>query len=728
MKSMTKTSQGQPANDTALVQSASIVTNFQDEGTAVIGANNTVVRKKGVNVGGSVYGPINTGDVIQSPFHDCYQDLNQFLKHNRWLLSLVVTLEIPFALLFFQYKDRFLLSWWLYLPLALLLTVVAWSWVNLAGARFANYSVWRPFVVASVALVVWVSLLGWQIQAALFPPQIPLYQFGIAVATFGEGPDFRVTPNGRQISELLYNQLDESIKNLGLADVIALTRIGIVRDSDQGHIDGARVGAKLVIWGQILEGDDGVVILFQILETENLTDNPSFPQTLPVVRPPLQGRVEIESTNSLAVKQITEPQIVAITAFSLGLYYYFDPSYKLAAKQFEIARENLEKPHEITNVINLGLVYYYLGRSYQLLGEFKDSQKMFGHAAEFSPEDPAIQLGQMYNYRVFGEDELKQQTLEKIINLCKELAKDYVPVLYDCALAYEVMEDDEAALREYKAIIKINPEFFIAYLSAGRILAQLDRFDEAEDMYRKAQDLADGNLTRQAWVYLDTGQLYEKREQNKAAIEAYNRAIELDNTLAMPRFHLAELYSKMGIIDAAVVNYKKLTEMSDNPYWAHSIFADFLCGIGHYNDAIEHYLEALRYGGPYHEPLLRAHLGRAYAAVDEQSMPDKKSRSLNEFELTLQNPGPNEAYIRSNYGSVLFQFGDVDKAISQLERSLELNPEIDIETRLNLGHMYQTIGELEKATILYQSIIEQGDQIPEDRRQIAEKRLKELEG
>lgn len=656
--------------------------------------------------------------------------IGQFLKHNRWLWALVIVLETPLGILFFRYKDRFLLSWWAYLSLAILLAVVAWSWVKLFRARSSSIPVWRPLLIAGIATVVWSGLLGLQVWAALSPPKFSPNQFGIAVATFGEGPDFRITRRGRQISGLLYSDLSEAImKTPELSRNVALTRIGVVRDIKQGLVDGERVGAKLVLWGQVLVGDEGVVIHFQVLQTPGMTDNPSFPQTMPVVRRYLESSIDVASTESLVVKEIASQQSLAITAFSLGLFYYLDPDYKTAAEQFKTALDHLQGDQEPAGVTNLGLVYYYLGKSYQMLGRFEQSQAMLDEAARLNPHDPAVVLGQAYNYRVLGQEEQKQQALEKAIALCNQRPSDEIPAIYDRALAYEAMEEHEAALREYRAILDLNPDFFIAYLSAARVLMHLNRpgdIKAALVMYQEAQTLAEGDPVKQVWLNLDVGQLYERIGQTDAAIQAYNHAVDLDPTLVTPYFCLAKLYEDMGIIDAAFLNYNKLIEVSYNPSWAHETFARFLYRIGNHKQAIEHYHEALRYP-VYNDALIHTDLGLAYAVADEQDFPDKESRALAEFEAALQNPGSDEHYIRSVYGSVLVQFGYIDEAIAQFERSLELDTGIGVETRLNLGQMYQAIGEPEKARALYEGLVALGDQVPADMVQIAQDRLEGLE-
>lgn len=740
---MTEESHDQSITTPTRPEPPSTSVGVQDSGATAVGDESVAVGERGVYVGRDAKGPIHTGtgNIIQNitqyivnppPLQVIYQDLHRFLSRNRWLLGLVIVLEVPLGTLFSLYKDRFLLSWWAYLATAILLAVVAWGWVNLSRVRSSQASrekktpARRPLLVATILTVAWGGLLGLQVRAALFPRQFSPSQFGIAVATFGEGADFHVTRLGRQVSGLLHDQLDETIATTPELSDVVLTSIGVVRDAEQGLADGERVGAKLVIWGQILERDEGVIIHFQVLQTPGMTDNPSFPHVIPIVRRPLQTSIDVETADSIKVKQIATRQSLAITAFSLGLYYYFDPNYPHAAEQFEIARAHLESGPGPADMTDLGLVYYYLGKSYQMVGKFEQSQEMLNRAAELNPDDPAAVLGQMYNYRVMGQEELEQQALERAIALCNQLPSDHIAATYDRAIAYEAMEDDEAALREYRAIMRLDPTYFIAYLSAARALVRLDDPQSALEMLGEAQALAEGEPVKQVWLHLDTGPVYEQIGQTEAAIQEYNQAVDLDPTLVTPYFYLASLYDKLGETDAAWLNYKKIIDIGYNPSWAHELFAGFLYRIGYYEQAIEHYLEALRYP-VYDASLLHTHLGLAYASADEQDIPDKEARALAEFEAALQDPGSNEHYICSVYGNILAQFGHVNEAIAQLERSLELDPEIGIETMLNLGQMYEAVGEPEKARDLYQQLVELGDQIPADRLRLAQERLDQLE-
>jgi len=339
------------------------------------------------------------------------EPVTRLFSRYRGLVGLVVLLEISLSILFFLYKDRLLFSWWAYLATAILLASMTWSWVHFFRSRTSHAPQWRSFVVASALTVTLVAVLGLQVWTALFANRLPPSKFGIAVAMFGDGPDLRITRRGREITSLLRDHLEETIGSIPeLSENVGLTSIGVVRTVDQGLADGKRVGAKLVIWGQILEGSESVVIHFQVLQIPAMTDNPSFPYVIPITRhPSLQTSVDLETVNSLEVKQIASQQCLAITGFSLGLYYYFEPDYQDAVKQFKVAVDQLQVAPDSTEPTDLGLVYYYLGKSDQMLGRFEASQEMFNLAAGLHPEDPAIALGQMYNYRVMGQKELEQE-------------------------------------------------------------------------------------------------------------------------------------------------------------------------------------------------------------------------------------------------------------------------------------------------------------------------------
>jgi len=511
-----------------------------------------------------------------------------------------------------------------------------------------------------------------------------------------------------------------------LKDNVEPQRIGVVQNAVQATIEGERIGAELVIWGHILAENEGVDIYMQILTAPGFMDDAVYPHVLPLVDPATDNSINIPTYNSSKIKEETSQQNLGLAAFSLGLYYYLEKqSALLAAKQFDKARELLHSAEISAGKGNLGLIYYYLGKSYQLQGDYKRSQIMLEEAAIHNPEDPAVVLGQLYNHRVMEEKGKMRIAFDKILELTEHRLHE-PEAIYDRAFAFEAMNKGNLAWNEYQAILKCNHElslcestFFPAYLSAGRILVNLDRLDDAQNIYGQAKVLAKGDTEKEAWLAVDFGYLYEKTGEPKKAIQSYSDAIALKPSLVRPYVHRAKLYEQQGILDAALLDFRKVVELSNNQSHAYATFAEYLYRLGNYTEAINNYYRALRHS-PVNKSLLHAYIGRSFAKNGEEEL------ALTEFEAALKAPSLSESYIRSIYANVLHQFGHMDEAIEQMEQSLVIDIETDVETTLNLGQLYETTGEIDRAIALYESLLAWNEKIPESRIEIIWKRLDRL--
>lgn len=706
---------------------------------------------RALHVGGDVQAPIHMGrgnitqritQYITNPpaIKVIYQDLGQLLHRHRWLLLLVLILEIPLAVVFLQVKDRFLISWLAYLALATILAGIAWGWYYLGRQQLIHWPAGRSLVIVAVATLLWLSLLGLQVQAALLPGQFAEDQWGIAVATFGEGADFRVTRRSRQISQLLLRDLEANIEGTPeLAENVGLRRLGVIRDSAQGRVDGERVGARLVLWGQILERDEGILVYIQALQAPGMSDNPNFPQSIPIVQAASSESIALEDINSLAVKDVARSQSLAITAYSIGLYYYQDPEYRKAAEQFQVALRHLTETTDGTNSANLGLVFYYLGKSYQLLGQYEESMAMLEQAVAYNPQDPAIALAQAYNHRALGQPDAMQEALERVIDLCASLPEHKVACAYDRALAYEAMDDQASALREYRLITRqYKPDLFIAHISEARALRaladqdggekDLRRLQEAQQVLEAARPLAADSPQKQVWLDLELGGLYVDMGRLDEAIALYRQALEQDPSLTLPYLYLAEALESKGQLAEAGQLLEQLTAVSDDPGWSHGVLAEFYLRTEDLPGAIDNFEIALQYKLR-DKAVTYTKLALAYAGVDEQLYPDRERRALAAFEAALQDPDPAEHYVRSEYGRILYQFGHTKEAIAQFEEAARLDPTVAAETRLNLGQLYEIVGEPEKARVVYEELVSRAADFSEDKLwllDIAQERLDKL--
>lgn len=687
-----------------------------------------------VAVAGDVHGPIHTGsgDNVQNitqyvtnplPIGNVLRDIGTLLLRNRLLIILTLAFQIPLAALFFAFRDRLLLSDWTYVLVAILMAVATWRWLKLTHER----RIGRSFLLVGLITAGWVGLLGHQTWKAIHPARFSDEQFGIAVATFGEGANNTSSALGREITHQLVGGLEEAI-NQGTRDVVALDvatrRIGLVQNEIQATEEGKRVGAELVLWGKVLEEKTGSEIHFQVLEAPDITDNPDFPHTL-LVEANMRSQVVFTSTNPVEVRKAVSAQNAAVVRYSLGLYYYLNLDFGSAVDQFERALGFAAPVTGTTALIDAAIVHYYLGKSYQFLERYEKAESALAEAARLNPKEPAIALAQAYNYRVMGLEVQRQQAIQHAIDLCNELPPNLLPAIYDRALAYEQQDNLEAALREYEAILRVQPDFFIAYLGSARLLARLGRFEEAMARYQQAQPLIEGQIRKQVWLNLDMGSLYAQQDKAENALVMYSRAIALDPALSMPHYLRAQLYEKLGMSDDALQDYRTLAEVSTQPHWAHETYAEYLRRTKNYPESIEQHLEALRY--PVHnDAITHTRLGMAYAASNEQDFPRKEQQAQAAFEQALLSPGPNEPYIRREYGLVLEGFGRTVEAIEQFERSLQLDGYTDPATMLNLGQLYESEGNPTAAIDMYEKVLTQEGQISDDLIQKALERLANL--
>jgi tetratricopeptide (TPR) repeat protein len=59
---------------------------------------------------------------------------------------------------------------------------------------------------------------------------------------------------------------------------------------------------------------------------------------------------------------------------------------------------------------------------------------------------------------------------------------------YGLAMEYRNGGDLEAAIREFRDLIAVNPDYAYAYFHGGQTLERLGRLDEAAEMYRAGID------------------------------------------------------------------------------------------------------------------------------------------------------------------------------------------------------------------------------------------------
>lgn len=229
------------------------------------------------------------------------------------------------------------------------------------------------------------------------------------------------------------------------------------------------------------------------------------------------------------------------------------------------------------------------------------------------------------------------------------LRPDHVDaVLLSAALLDELGQYD-LAVATYKRIPRDSPDYHAAELGRAEALRRAAKPDAAiEVLEQLALDHPD--LPR---VHSALGDLQRQQEQYGAAVEAYDRALELSD---------AEAPSKWFLLYARGISHERLK---------------------HWEQAEADFRSALELNPD--QPQVLNYLG--YSLVEKQV---KLDEALSMIERAVQ-ARPDSGYIVDSLGWVLFRLGRYDEAVGYMETAVELMP-VDAVVNDHLGDVYWAVG------------------------------------
>jgi len=440
----------------------------------------------------------------------------QTLLKNHWGFLVISTLaQYSSFVAWSSFKDRFLIPAWL---LVTGMTLIEFILVSFYILKSRQTQKGMYLTLGFISFIGLIGLTGMEYKRVIHPPKFDAETFGVAIAYFGEGPDFKNTFTAREISETVLSRLKAQADERSGLEFVEFRQIGIVRTSEEAIVEGQRIGADLVIWGQLILSEELTSISFEVLESDQVS-NPTFPRITPLLKHSISDTILIPGRRSEEIAEAT----ATISGFTFGMAHLskWDFSRANIAFQQALAESTLQSEND------LYLLYFYYGLGLQWPGDLELADKQFEHASELRKDDPAAPLARAYGNRSLGNHEEARTQAEEAYQLINQYIKQYPKdpyAFYDRALAYVIFEEWDLALRDYQTAIQLEPNLYIAYIGAIRIYLELDSIPEAIRASEEAISLAKTKGVTPEWAYFYLAESHARNNDPVRARLAYEQA------------------------------------------------------------------------------------------------------------------------------------------------------------------------------------------------------------
>ncbi|MCL4860872.1 MAG: TIR domain-containing protein [Caldilineaceae bacterium] len=536
-------------------------------------------------------------------------------------------------------------------------------------------------LIAPLALIVWyLSPLASDVVAQHAPQCLP-GRVCVLVTPIGPEDSSVATEITRELTYQIQRVLDRAAQSR------YTVRIGGNAPDAVAALEQARQdGAALAVWGEVRTEISALRIEFGLVDLLGVGESATVRtyRAEPLLYNPISQRVECFNCFYGEIAAITahRAQLVAYTV--AGLVDYVQDNPERAKFPFAAALYCAGEPVDATWVAalqpactpaqsssdwNPGLLYYYLGKSLVLQGDFRQGIEQLQQAATHSPLDPAAWIGVGSAYQswlvrhdapeavaAFRKAEANIQALREAM-----LPEQWALLDYHLGLIQELQQNNAAAIQYYTAAAeRFGSDAATAYttlVNLGRVQRREDELDQA----RQSLEQAARSFSEAPWAYLELAKVYEN---NRALAE---RQIELARQAAPNEAYVditeAELCADAWADRACAADaYTRAREKRPNSGWLHSRIGIF-------------YL-------PTNPPLA----GQSWETAREHLE-------------TAAQVRPNDPWAHERLAYVLHNLGEYEQAAAEYGQAITLafGPSQAAGLYCNLGRSQQLAGDIEPA-------------------------------
>lgn len=361
------------------------------------------------------------------------------------------------------------------------------------------------------------------------------------------------------------------------------------------------------------------------------------------------------------------------------------------------AAQNLEQTLDQLNKLGdeTSSLAFFINWLYQLSNEFEVVAPNYEKMLDQNPQNARIynNLGCAYIYRYGIESVL--EALNKAIELDPELAEAYVN------LGFVQMRDNqlENSIESFNKAIAINPNYGRAYYQRGNIHDIQGNRDGAIIDFNKAIEIdADGN-----WVsviasdYTRWGVDEYNQGNLSKAIGFFSYAIRLDPEFGEPYYHRSLAHHDNEEEEKAINDLNEYISLNENSPWVFIQAGKAHMQWGDFNGALSDFTKAIEFDPQY--PMFYLDRAGLYFKPDRL---EEANLDLDQF-IILSDPNAPWAYFQR--AEVRFEWGDIEGAIADYEKAIELEPE-NPEAYFERAKLFIKIDDWERALVELEKFIE----------------------
>lgn len=214
------------------------------------------------------------------------------------------------------------------------------------------------------------------------------------------------------------------------------------------------------------------------------------------------------------------------------------------------------------------------------------------------------------DYFKIGVAHNEEKRWEEAVKAFKEVIRlkpNYSEAHYKLGVALYSLDRFEEAVSQFQTAISYKKEYPNAYYNLGQSLRKLARWTEAISIYKQGLSYN----PKDADMSFGIGRAYDDLEQYEEAASFYKQAIALKPDHEVAHLHLGLIYDNSGRHEEAVTEYKKALSAKSDYADAYNNLGVAFANLGRWSECIEAYANAVRYY-PY-QLRFRPYFARAYA-------------------------------------------------------------------------------------------------------------------